>query len=516
MTWNNTHKKKLSEYINETKLGGGEEKIQIIHDKGKLTARERLELFFDDGQYTELGMFVKSRVSLGDVEKKKYSGDGVIAGFGVVHGKTVYAVAQDSSISGGAGGEAHVRKMCEALEKAIETKCPIVFLCDSGGARIEEGIISLAAYSRLFRLNAQASGLIPQIAAIMGNCAGGSSYSPAMCDFLFMVKKTGQFFITGPKVIKALTGEEISFEELGGVEVQGKYSGQIHRVCENDIECIQDIRELLGYLLLREKDYIDVNCKSDFTKLGREIEEIVPENKKRSYDVREVIIRLCDNAFFYEIQEEFAPNMVVGYARLNGKTVGIAANQPLHMGGAIDCDASDKCARFVRTCDCFNIPILVMVDVPGFYPGLQSEKKGILRHGCKMLYAFAEATVPTVTLIIRKGYGGAYCAMNSKDLGADLVFAWPICEIAVMGSDGAVDIMFGKEISKADNPGHEREKLIAQYEEKYLNPYFAASYGMVDEVIIPEETRNKLINAFAGLEGKLRETQEKKHGNIAL
>ena len=516
MPWSEEVKQKYSEIKDEILVSGGEKRIQKEHDKGKLTARERMNRLFDNGEFDEIEAYRKSRVDLGEVQKKHYWGDGVICGYGYVNGISVYAVSQDCMISGGAGGEAHVEKMCRTLELAIESKRPIIFLCDSGGARIEESIISLAAYSRLFYLNTKASGLIPQIAAIMGNCAGGSSYSPAMCDFVFMVQNTSQFFITGPKVIKALTGESVTMEELGGTEVHSVISGQVHRVCKNDDDCLDQIRQLIEYLEIKETKKYCETCTINYKLLGKEIEEVVSQDMRRPYDVKEVINRTVDNSSFFEILPSFAKNIVVGFARIDGKTVGIVANQPNVMGGALDCDSADKSARFVRTCDCFGIPLLVLVDVPGYYPGSKEEKKGILRHGAKLLYAFAEATVPKISVIMRKGYGGAYCAMNSKDLGADYVFAWPICEIAVMGADGAVDVMFAKQINVAENPVEFRQEKIKQYEEKYLNPYFAASYGMIDEVILPEDTREKLIKAYSSLKTEDKNRVVKKHGNISL
>lgn len=514
MAWSINKKNRSMDIRQEALISGDEKRIEKEHKKGKLTARERMNLFFDNQTYTELEMLSKSHVELGEVKKQHYSGDGVITGYGEVNGTIVFAVAQDCKISGGAGGETHVNKICRALELAIKMKAPIVFLCDSGGARIEEGIVSLSAYSRLFYLNTQASGYIPQIAAIMGNCAGGSSYSPAMCDFVFMVENTGQFFITGPKVIKALTGEDITMNELGGTEIHGKYSGQAHYICKNDTDCIEQIKCLLKYLTIKQIE--QMKTKVDYVKLGESIEDIIPENPRKSYDVRDVIEKLVDNKEFFEINQKFAMNIVVGFSRLDGKTIGIVANQPQTLGGSIDCDAADKCSRFIRTCDCFDIPLLVMVDVPGFYPGEREEKKGILRHGSKVLFSFAEATVPKISLVMRKAYGGAYCAMNSKNLGADIVFAWPICELAVMGADGAVDVLFNRELKAEENSDSLREKKIAEYEEKYLNPFFAAAYGMIDDVILPCETRNRLIVAFKGLESKSSEKINKKHDNIPL
>lgn len=515
MAWDEKYEKKYKEQKRKVILAGGKERQEKQHAKGKLTARERMELLFDGGQFEEIEMYIQSRIEFDGGKKGRSSGDGVIAAYGNINGVSVYAVSQDCTISGGAGGEMHVYKICRALELAIQNRCPIVYICDSGGARIEEGIVSLSAYSRLFYLNTRASGMILQIAAIMGNCAGGSSYSPAMCDFVFMVKNTSQFFITGPRVIMALTGERVTMEELGGVDVHSRYSGQAHFVCEDDKCCLSEIRLLLTYIKRPQMTYKSTG-KINYRVKGELIKDIVPVYKKKAYDVRNVIINLCDNKEFLEVLPEFASNLVTGFCRLEGQTIGIVANQPQVKGGALDCDASDKCARFVRTCDCYDVPILVLEDVPGFYPGIAEEKKGILRHGCKMLYAFAEATVPKITVIMRKAYGGAYCAMNSKALGADMVFAWPICEIAVMGADGAVDIVYHREIEDAENAEEFRQKEIEKYEEKYLTPYFAAAYGMVDEIIMPEETREKLIRAFHSLENKYVETYKKKHGNIAL
>lgn len=495
-------------------MAGGIERTEREHKKGKCTARERVELLFDNRKFHEIGMLAKSRIEFEGVNKKHYLGDGVITAYGMIHGVTAYVAAQDATISGGAGGEEHIRKVCHALELAIKTKSPFIWLCDSGGARIEEGILSLAAYSRLFYLNTQASGVIPQIAAIMGNCAGGSSYSPALCDFTFMVEKTSQFFITGPKVIKALTGETVSMGELGGADIHEKTSGQVQLVCKSDKECIMNIRRLISYIKIKSTKVSD-NTKNTIQN-RRTIEEIVPENPRHSYDVREVIGCIADENSFFEMAPMFAANIVIGFARLDGNTIGIVANQPCVYGGALNCDAADKASRFVRFCDCFDIPLLVMVDVPGFYPGIAEEKKGILRHGSKLLYAFSEAEVPRISLLMRKAYGGAYCAMNSKDIGADFVFAWPICEVAVMGADGAVDVIFHKEILQSENPEELRQDWIGRYEKEYLNPYYAASCSMIDEIILPQDTREKLITAFKFLENKTKKQVNKRHGNIPL
>lgn len=515
MSWDQQVKDNVKNKREELFAAGGRRRIERQHARGKLTARERMELLFDNSEFNEIEMYSKTHVEIEDIKKDRFLGDGVICGYGSVNGATVYAVSQDSTISGGAGGVTQLEKMTRTLELAINAKSPFVMLCESGGARIDEGILSLSAYSRLFMLNTRASGYIPQIAAIMGNCAGGSSYSPAMCDFVFMVDKTGQFFITGPKVIKAMVGMDVSMEELGGAAVHSRYSGQAHLVCENDVECIERIRNLLGYIIVPKTLYQD-NKRIDYRSLGEKIEQIVPQDKKYPYDVKDVIECIVDKQIFMEILPEFAKNIVTGFARIDGRSIGIVANQPCVSGGALDCDSADKCSRFVRFCDCFDIPLLTFVDVPGYLPGIEQERKGILRHGSKILYSYAEATVPQVSIILRKAYGGAYCAMDSKALGCDIVFAWPICEFAVMGAGGAVDIIFHKQIEKSENPDELRASLVKDYEEKYLDPYFAATCGMVDEVILPEETREKVIGALAALENKQVVRIHKKHGNISL
>lgn len=513
MAWKQTVKDKYDGMKEELFLAGGQKKIDLQHARGKLTARERMEALFDGGVFNEIEMYSKSQVELEDVKKKHFLGDGVVCGYGQVNGKTVYAVSEDATISGGASGATQVGKMCRTIEQAIVAKKPFVMLCESGGARIEEGIMSLSAHSRLFKDNTRASGYIPQIAAIMGNCAGGSSYSPAMCDFIFMVDKTGQFFITGPKVIKAIVGMDVTMEELGGASVHSHYSGQAHFVYQDDLACIEGIKELLEYITVPKVPYFPT---FDYRALGKEIEEIVPEDKRYPYDVREVIRCLVDEQIIMEVLPEFAKNLVTCFARMNGRSIGIIANQANSNGGALDCDAADKCARFVRFCDCFDIPLLTLVDVPGYLPGVEQERKGILRHGSKILYAFAEATVPQVSLILRKAYGGAYCAMDSKALSSDVAFAWPICEFAVMGAGGAVDVIYHKQLEESEDPAKLRSELIKKYEDKYLDPYYAAMCGMIDEVILPEETRDKIIAAFDSLEDKKIEILPKKHGNISL
>lgn len=515
MPWDKSVRENHKEKKEELYLAGGKKRIDLQHSRGKMTARERMEALFDDGEFNEIEMYSMSQVVIDGVDKKHFLGDGVICGYGPVNGKTVYAISEDATISGGASGTTQVEKMCRTLEQAILAKKPFVMLCESGGARIEEGVMSLSAHSRLFMDNTRASGYIPQIAAIMGNCAGGSAYSPAMCDFIFMVDKTGQFFITGPKVIKAVIGVDVTMEELGGASVHSQYSGQAHFVYEDDLACINGIKELLEYVTDQQKSFTNHSLKAYRLK-GKELENLVPENKRVPYDVKKVIDHIVDDGRFMEVLPEFAKNLVVGFARLEGKSIGIVANQANFNGGALDCDAADKCARFVRFCDCFDIPLLTLVDVPGYMPGIEQERKGILKHGSRILYAFAEATVPQVSLILRKAYGGAYCAMDSKALSCDVAFAWPICEFAVMGAGGAVDVIYHSVLEKAENRDQLREELIKKYEDKYLDPYFAATCGMIDEVILPEETREKIIAAFRGLEGKTKNILPKKHGNIAL
>ncbi len=515
MAWKQAVKEKYTGMKEELFLAGGQKKIDLQHTRGKLTARERMGVLFDNGQFNEIEMYTKTQIEIEDVKKKHYLGDGVICGYGLVNGKTVYAVSEDATINGGASGAAQVEKICRTIEQATLAKKPFVMLCESGGARIEEGIISLSAHSRLFRDNTRASGYIPQIAAIMGNCAGGSAYSPAMCDFIFMVDKTGQFFITGPKVIKAMLGTDVTMEELGGAGVHSQYSGQAHFVYNDDYACIDGIKQLLDYVTSPKIPFTN-SAGTDYERLGKEIENIVPEDKRHPYDVREVIKRLADEQTFMEVLSSFAKNLVVGFARMEGRSIGIVANQANFNGGALDCDAADKCARFVRFCDCFDIPLLTLVDVPGYMPGIEQERKGILRHGSKILYSFAEATVPQVSLILRKAYGGAYCAMDSKALNCDIAFAWPICEFAVMGAGGAVDVIYHKQLDAAEDRAALRAELIQKYENKYLDPYYAATCGMIDEVILPEETRQKIIAAFNSLENKQAEVLPKKHGNITL
>lgn len=512
--WGDAVKAEYYGMLEKTQDANKAEWVAKQHGKGKLTAKERLDLLFDKGTFQEIGALAE-RANMGVNGKKGSMGDGVMTGYGTVNGRLIFAVAQDASVSGGAGGEVHVNKICQCLEMAIDAGVPFVSLNESGGARIEEGISSLASYSRLFYLNTLASGYIPQIAAILGNCAGGASYSPALHDFIFMVKDNSQMYITGPQVIKALTGESVTMEELGGVKIHSVINGQASFVCEDDVDCINHIKVLLDYLPqnCHEKCLVKKYTREDHS---NEIEGIVPENKRTPYDVRQVIEKIVDDGSFIEVFREFAPNIVIGLSRIEGRVCGIVANQPNHLGGAIDCDAADKASRFIRFCDCFNIPMITLVDVPAFMPGMEQEKKGILRHGSKLLYAYSEATVPKITLIMRKAYGGAYCAMNSKMMSADVVYAWPICEIAVMGADGAVNVIYRKRIAAAQDPETERKKLIDEYEKKFLNAYYAAAKALVDEIILPRDTRRKLNVALQMLENKRSIKIDKKHGNIPL
>lgn len=515
--WDAAVRDKFSAIVADAYAGTGTKGIEKQHALKKLTARERIELLFDRGSFQELNLLSVSRQQNLFVQKKHYYGDGIIVGYGLVKGKTVFAVSSDATISGGAGGEEYVYKICRCLEKAIEVKVPFISLNESGGARIEEGIDSLAAYSELFRLNTEASGYIPQIAAIMGNCAGGASYSPILHDFIFMTRAS-QMYITGPQVIKALTGETITMEALGGAEIHGKVNGQAHFIYDDDRTCIQGIRKLLEYLPsnCNASPQMEKNSGFQEKEVRSDIEAVVPSNNRKPYDVKKVIELVFDEGSFLEVQKDFASNICVGFAKLQERVAGVVANQPNVLGGALDCDSADKASRFVRFCDCFNIPIITLVDVPAFLPGIQQERKGIIRHGAKILYSYAEATVPKISVIMRKAYGGAYCAMNSKNLGADIVYAWPICELAVMGADGAVNVICRKQIDSAENQEKERQRLIEQYNEAYLNPYFAASRALVDEVISPEQTREKLIAALQMLRDKEVFSYRKKHGNMPL
>ena len=508
---------KLENMEKAAELGGGKDKIEKQHAQGKLTARERLAKFFDEGTFVEIDKFKEHRCNYFGMDKKKILGDGVVTGFGKVNGRLVYAFAQDFTVFGGSLSLAHAEKICKIMDMAAKNNAPIVGFNDSGGARIQEGITSLAGYAEIFLRNTLYSGVIPQIAAILGPCAGGAVYSPAIMDFIIMTQDTSYMYITGPQVIKAVTHEDVDHQTLGGANTHMIKSGNVHFACKNDEETINKVKELLSYLPQSNKEKPPVvECDDDPDKIIPELNDIVPANPKKPYNMKKLIKLIADNGKFLEVQEKFAPNMIVGFIRLNGKVVGVIANNPMYYAGCLDINSSDKCARFVRTCDCFNIPLLVLEDVPGYLPGTQQEYGGIIRHGAKVIFAFAEATVPKITLITRKAYGGAYCAMNSKHLRGDYVFAYPTAEISVMGPEGAINIVFRKELQNADDPEKKRQELIQEYRDKFANPYLGASLGYIDKVIKPEETRKILIKAYESLESKEDKNPWKKHGNIPL
>jgi len=498
-------------------LGGGVDRIEKQHAKGKLTARERINLLFDEGTFVELDAFVKHRCTNFGMEKMDAPAEGVVTGYGQVDGRVVYAFSQDFTVVGGSLGEMHASKICKVLDYAIKVGAPVVGLNDSGGARIQEAVDALSGYGKIFFKNTIASGVIPQITAIMGPCAGGAVYSPALNDFIFMVDKTSQMFITGPQVIKTVTGEEVSAEALGGAMTHNAISGVAQFYEQNDEECIMEIRRLLSFLPSNNTETAPIfESEDDLNRIVEEFNTIIPDNPNKAYDVKDVIHALADEGDFMEYQEHFAKNIVTGFIRLNGRSVGVVANQPKFLAGCLDISASDKAARFVRTCDCYNIPLLNLVDVPGFLPGTAQEYGGIIRHGAKMLYAYSEATVPKVTLILRKAYGGSYLAMCCKELGADIVLAWPSAQIAVMGASGAAEIIFRKEIKGADDPVAERQRLIDNYEAEFSTPYKAAERGFVDDVIEPSASRARLVDAFNMLSSKRENRPGKKHGNIPL
>lgn len=497
--------------------GGGEKRIQKQHESGKLTARERLDLLFDEGSFVEIDAFVKHRCTEFGMQDVDAPGEGVVTGYGTVDGRLVYAFAQDFTVVGGSLGEMHAKKICKVMDMALKMGAPLVGINDSGGARIQEGVDALSGYGNIFFRNTIASGVIPQISVIMGPCAGGAVYSPALTDFVFMVDKTSQMFITGPQVIKAVTGEEVTPEELGGAMTHNSISGVAHFISPDERQCIEDIKRLLSFLPSNNMETApEFDCEDDLNRIEEKLNEIVPDNPNKAYDMKDIITTIVDNGDFMEVQPYYAMNIITGFARLNGKSIGIIANQPKVLAGCLDINASDKAGRFIRTCDAFNIPVLNLVDVPGFLPGTNQEYGGIIRHGAKMLYAYSEATVPKVTLIVRKAYGGAYLAMCSKDLGADQVFAWPSAEIAVMGPDGAANIIFKKDIEAAENPAAARQEKIEEYKNKFATPYIAASRGYVDDVIEPATTRQRLISAFEMLQSKRETRPAKKHGNLPV
>jgi len=513
--------KERIEQLLETKkkieLGGGEKRIAKQHERGKLTARERINLLLDEGSFMEIDAFIKHRCTNFGMENTEAVADGVVTGYGTVDGRLVFVYAQDFTVLGGSLGEMHANKICKVQEMALKMGAPIVGFNDSGGARIQEGVDALSGYGKIFYRNTMASGVIPQISAIMGPSAGGAVYSPALTDFIFMVDKTSMMFITGPQVIKTVTGEDVTQEELGGANTHNRISGVAHFMDETEEESIKRIRTLLSYLPSNNLETPPAyECSDDINRVEESLNELVPINPNKPYDMKEIIKLIADNNEFFEVQPYFAQNIITGYIRLNGNTIGVVGNQPRVLAGCLDINASDKAGRFIRTCDAFNIPLLNLVDVPGFLPGTDQEYGGIIRHGAKMLYAYSEATVPKVTLIIRKAYGGAYLAMCSKDLGADQVLAWPNAEIAVMGPEGAANIIFKNDIKNSEDPIETRQEKIKEYRDTVANPYIAAERGFIDDVIIPSITRPRLISAFDMLESKRETNPKKKHGNLPV
>lgn len=505
------------ESMNEEALqGGGEKRIARQHEKGKLTARERIDLLLDQGSFQEIGKFVTHRATDFGMDKQKILGDGVVTGYGTMEGRLVYVFSQDFTVFGGSLSETFAEKIVKIMDLAMKNGAPVIGLNDSGGARIQEGVVSLGGYADIFYRNTLASGVVPQISAILGPCAGGAVYSPAITDFIFMVENTSYMFVTGPNVVKTVTQEEVTSEELGGAQTHASKSGVTHFACNNEAECIRQIKQLLSY--------IPSNCEEEPPRLAYEtgdetrqvLDEILPDNPNQPYDMKDVINGIIDQNSFLEVHKDFAENIVCGFARIAGRSIGIVANQPMSMAGVLDIQSSTKGGRFVRFCDSFNVPLLVLVDVPGFLPGTDQEWNGIITNGAKLLYAFSEATVPRISVITRKAYGGAYDVMNSKHIGADMNYAWPTAEIAVMGAQGASEIIFKKEIAGAKDSNAMHQEKINEYTEKFANPYIAASRGFVDEVILPHNTRIKLIHAFSMLENKVDKLPRKKHGNIPL
>ncbi|HZK00487.1 MAG TPA: carboxyl transferase domain-containing protein [Tissierellaceae bacterium] len=498
-------------------LGGGKTRIEKHHSAGKMTARERIDYLLDAESFVELDAFVKHRATNFKMDKVEAPADGVVTGYGQVEGRLVFVYAQDFTVIGGSLGEMHAAKINKLQDMALKMGAPIIGFNDSGGARIQEGVDALSGYGKIFYRNTISSGVIPQISVIMGPCAGGAVYSPAITDFIFMTDKTSMMFITGPQVIKSVTGEDVSQEALGGAKAHNKISGVAHFIDKTEQETIDRIKRLLALFPSNNLEQAPVyEMEDDINRIDERLNEIVPENPNKPYDMKEVIKMLADEEYFFEVQALYAQNIIIGYIRLNGRTVGVVANQPRMLAGCLDINASDKAGRFIRTCDAFNIPLLNIVDVPGFLPGLSQEHGGIIRHGAKMLYAYSEATVPKVTLIVRKAYGGAYLAMCSKDLGADQVFAWPNAEIAVMGPEGAANIIFKNEIAKSEDPIETRAEKIEEYRDTVANPYIAAQRGFVDDVLVPSQTRPRLISAFDMLETKRENRPAKKHGNLPL
>ncbi|MEW6456640.1 MAG: acyl-CoA carboxylase subunit beta [Acidobacteriota bacterium] len=509
--------KTLSEKIKLAELGGGKEKIEKQHKDGKLTARERIEILLDKGSFEEIDKLVVHKCHDFGMEKQRIYGDGVVAGWGKINGRLAAIFAQDFTVFGGTMSEANAAKICKIMDMAMKIGVPVIGLNDSGGARIQEGVGSLGGYADIFLRNTLASGVIPQISAIMGPCAGGAVYSPAITDFIIMTKGKSYMFITGPDVIKAVTHEEVTMEKLGGTETHSTVSGVAHLVGENEEHTLSIIKELLSFIPSNNLEDPPFKEASDpFDRIDEELDFVVPENPNQPYDIKKIILKVLDDNYFFEIQEHFAPNIIIGFGRLGGKSVGVVANQPDYLAGVLDINASIKGARFVRFCDAFNIPLVTFEDVPGFLPGVDQEHGGIIKHGAKLLYAFAEATVPKLTVITRKAYGGAYCVMASKHIRTDVNFAYPTAEIAVMGPEGAVNIIYKREISQHPNPDELREKKIKEFREKLANPYISAEKGFIDEVIEPKYTRMKLIESLQLLDNKRDKNPPKKHGNIPL
>jgi acetyl-CoA carboxylase carboxyltransferase component len=509
--------KKLNDLKAQSRLGGGEARIEAQHKKGRLTARERLDLLLDRGSFREVDPFVVHRTHDFNLDEQKFMSDSVVTGWGTIEGRLVYVFSQDFTVFGGSLGEVHAEKICKIMDMAMKNGAPVIGLNDSGGARIQEGVVSLAGYADIFLRNTMASGVIPQISAIMGPCAGGAVYSPALTDFIFMTRNTSYMFVTGPDVVKTVTHEEVTQEELGGAAVHSEKSGVCHVAADNEADTLYLIRKLLSYLPQNNMEDAPVTPTTDDPlRMDESLNTMIPDDPNKPYDIKEVIRLIVDDGNFYEIHENYAGNIVVGFARLAGQSIGIVANQPAVLAGVLDIDASEKGARFVRFCDSFNIPIITFEDVPGFLPGTNQEHHGIIRSGAKLLYAYCEATVPKLTVITRKAYGGAYCVMSSKHIRGDLNLAWPTAEIAVMGPDGAVNIIFRRELETAKDPVKRKAELVADYKEKFANPYVAASRGYIDDVIEPKETRPRLINALAMLSNKRDGNPAKKHGNIPL
>lgn len=501
----------------QAQQGGGADRISRQKSSGKLTARERIDLLLDKGSFREIDAFVVHRERSFGMDEKQILGDSVVTGWGTIDGRLVYLFSQDFTVFGGSLSEVHAEKVVKIMDMAMRNGAPIIGLNDSGGARIQEGVVSLGGYADIFLRNTLASGVVPQISAIMGPCAGGAVYSPALTDFIFMVKNTSHMFITGPDVVKTVTGEEVTFEELGGAITHSSKSGVAHIAAESEADCLFLIREMMSYLPSNNmEDPPFKPGKDDNLRTEAALDTLVPENPNKPYDIKDAIRLIVDDGVFFEIQEEFAQNIVIGFGRLGGYSVGIVANQPMVLAGVLDINSSEKAGRFVRFCDSFNIPLIVFEDVPGFLPGVDQEHGGIIRHGAKLLYAFCEATVPKITVVTRKAYGGAYCVMNSKHIRADLNLAWPTARIAVMGPDGAVNIIFRRELTEAEDPTARKGELVADYRRRFANPYVAAQRGYIDDVIEPQETRPRLINALNMLQNKRDQNPPKKHGNIPL